>query len=207
MQCWSWCRQSKCAVQMLNSLWPSCISSVSLSLARDACFAGIRCIFPSFTSQGARDPSIPPCNPFLLHQTTSEYPLHPLSSTRWSNLALSMVDLSCWKLEHRQSIWMKEYCNLAAGGWRAGAPPTLSLGMTTIKTLYCRSTNVRALLMFANFAIWSKMRTLIAREHFLQLLYPIYWLPKSQTLIAGEMLQLAKTRTFIAANISWSTVV
>ncbi len=56
------------------------------------------------------------------------------------------------------------------------------------------------------FAVWQETRTLIAREHFLQLLYPIYWLPKSQTLIAGEMLWFAKTQTFIAANISWSTV-
>ena len=71
---------------------------------------------------------------------------------------------------------------------------------------YCRSTNVRALLMFADFAIWQKTRTLIAREHFLQLLYPIYWLPKSQTLITGEMFWFAKVQTFIAANISWSTV-
>ncbi len=38
------------------------------------------------------------------------------------------------------------------------------------QNIYCRSTNVCALLMFANFAIWSKTRTLIAREHFLQLL-------------------------------------
>ena len=71
---------------------------------------------------------------------------------------------------------------------------------------YCRSTNVRALLIFANFAVWSKTRTLIAREHFLQLLYPIYRLPKSWTLIAGEMLWFTKTWTFIAANISWSAV-
>ncbi len=39
---------------------------------------------------------------------------------------------------------------------------------------YCRSTNVRALLMFSDFAVWQKTRTLIAREHLLQLLNPIY---------------------------------
>ncbi len=84
--------------------------------------------------------------------------------------------------------------------------PTQELLRLQNCTSYCRSTNFRALLMFANFTVWSKTQTLIAREHFLQLLYSIYGLPKSQTLIAGEMLWFAETRTFIAANISWSAV-
>ena len=60
--------------------------------------------------------------------------------------------------------------------------------------------------MFVDFAVWQKTQTLIARKHFLQLLYPIYWLPKSRTLITGETFWFAKTQTFIAVNISWSTV-
>ena len=65
--------------------------------------------------------------------------------------------------------------------------------------------NVRWL-MFADFAVWQKTGTLIAREHFLQLLYPIYRLPKLWTLIADEMFWFVKMPTFIPAKISWSTI-
>ncbi len=61
--------------------------------------------------------------------------------------------------------------------------------------------------MLADFAVYSKTQTLIARKHFLQLLYPAYFLPKSQILIAGEMPWFAKTTTLIAAHINWSTVI
>ena len=52
-----------------------------------------------------------------------------------------------------------------------------------IGSSYWRSTNLHALSMFADFAVRSKLQIWIVHEHFLLLLYSIYWLLKLQNIL------------------------